>query len=206
MVIAVGAPPESKGKEPKLIPNDPIFRGKGIGEGAIVLVRERSGVMSRGGLATLRTVGGYRPLAEELALRTGVLAEGELERLGLVEEVPTAASLFGGTVTQAALRPGFSDTPPGSVTTVSYADVLNGRVGRDVLEGALVLVGLNDGKQDMIRDPDPSGSPTLKSLPGVFAHVALLQRAVRAAEAKPQAQVSAKRPTTRGLLGALGTR
>jgi CHASE2 domain-containing sensor protein len=76
------------------------------------------------------------------------------------------------------------------VTSVSYVDVLRKRVDPEVLKGALVIVGMNDGVLDMHPDPDPSGSPDLAKMAGVFTHAALLARldqasAAERAEAKP---------------------
>lgn len=132
------------------------------------------------GMAIVTRDSNYRPLSEELALRTGVLkTPTHAEQLGLVEKVLTGFD--GVPVYTDAIRPGFATS---KVTTVSYVDVINKTVDRELLEGALVFVGMTNGTLDMLPSPDPEGSPDLATIPGVYTHAAALNRIAAAAKAE----------------------
>jgi adenylate cyclase len=109
---------------------------------------------------------GRRPLSVELALRTGVLSQGDLAKV--VEPLTTGVE-NGKPVTIQGILPRSGD--PGSVTTVSYVDVLQGKVDPAVLAGALVVVGMTDGKTDMHTNP-----VTGADISGVYFHAFALQR------------------------------
>ena len=56
------------------------------------------------------------------------------------------------------------------MTHLSYADVLAGRGDLSALQGALVLVGITDGEQDIIQDPNPADAGDVAEVHGVYLH------------------------------------
>lgn len=147
---------------------------------------------------------GLRPLGVELAIRANVLTAAEADKLA---ETLTVGYEAGKPVTLKGFKPESGDAK--SVTTVSYVDVLEGRVDPKLLEGALVIIGMTDGQNDMHAHPK-SGD----EIPGVYFHAFMLERAVRVAQANLAAKANtagaATRPTTvkepsrtQGLIGGL---
>ncbi|MEZ6184932.1 MAG: CHASE2 domain-containing protein [Planctomycetota bacterium] len=182
----------------------------GDANAALRLGRDPEVEVRTGAWAILEQVGPYKSLVGELAEATGVARELPTEDLPTgVRQDPTTRLLS--LETTRALRPQLGD--PESVTTVSYVDVLEGRVDPELLRGAIVLVGMTDGQQDVLENPDPDGAPTLDRVPGVYLHAFALERVIR--EARPsgrravQPRVSSCRcggtsgSAGRGLIGSL---
>jgi len=104
---------------------------------------------------------GARPLSVELAIRSGLLTAEQAAKL--IEKVTVGYSRLTGPETMQAFVPNTTD--PKNVTTVSFVDVLEGKVDPKILEGALVVVGMADGTNDMHTSPK-SG----EKIPGVYFH------------------------------------
>jgi hypothetical protein len=190
-----------------VLPNAAVIRDDPrIREGAIMardeLLLERGAdgeVEARtGGRTIVARSGGNDALVIELARAAGLLEPADFERLGLIEPVVTGATLGrDGAVREErtpALRPQLGD--PAALERVSYVDVLRGRLD---LRGALVLVGMDDGQNDVVEQPDPA-RPELTNVSGVYLHAFALRRALEA-RARDLARGPARTP---GLVGALG--
>jgi CHASE2 domain-containing sensor protein len=144
-----------------------------------------------GPLALPADRGGLRPLGVELAVRAKVLSAAEADALA---ETVNIGFADGKAVTAKAYRPQSGD--PAEVSTVSYVDVLQGKVDPKILEGALIIIGANDGEDDLYKEPT-----TRKKIPGVYLQAFTLKRLVDSA-------ASAAKPTpaparTKGLIGGL---
>lgn len=143
---------------------------------------------------------GFRALTLELGLATGALTPDDVARL--VKPVTVGLNTATGErETVDAIKPSLTD--PSRVTTVSYVDVLEGRVDPSVLRGALVLVGIDDGVNDVVESPNPA-APGVERVSGVHLHAAGLQRALRLAAERARragAQTQSDPSPTRGLLG-----
>jgi len=193
-----------------VLPNADVFKGTKIGEGSVTARRELS-IRQEGeelvgetkGLLVGAEAGGHRSLIEQTLSRAGVADRKRLESLGLIEQVTVGWD--GAPVKVAAMRPQLTKKP----LTLSYVDVLR-KKPHPALEGAIVIVGMTDGVQDMQTDPDPS-KPDLKKISGVYLHAALAERAVkevaaddakRAAEAEKARGAAGLGSATRG--GGLG--
>jgi CHASE2 domain-containing sensor protein len=116
---------------------------------------------------------GRRPLALELGLRAGAITEADVSEL--VENL-TIGIEDGKPVRIDGIRAAGN---PASVETVSYVDVLQSRVPGAKLEGALVLVGLADGRSDIHTHPT-----TREDVSGVYFHAFALRRALAVHEEK----------------------
>ncbi|MBI4576814.1 MAG: CHASE2 domain-containing protein [Planctomycetes bacterium] len=157
--------------------------------------------LADGEVVVLARAAGLRPLVEELALRAGVLGEGGLDGLDLLEPVAVELGLEGGRRlvlrTEAALRPRVGD--PAGIPTLGYSQVLAGDAGAEALAGALVLVGLTHGLRDVVPRPDPVAAPTTDGLHGVYLQAFALRRVVEEAGRSPRGVPGrpARRPTGR---------
>ncbi len=129
--------------------------------------------------------------AETTLSRAGVADRKRLEELGLIEQVTVGWN--GAPVQVPALRPQLSKKP----LTLSYADVLR-KKPHPALKGAIVIVGMTDGVQDMQENPDPS-KPDLEQISGVYLHAALAQRVVREVAADDAKRAKAKAEAKAGL-------
>jgi len=161
-----------------------------------------------GEYSIVRNAGGQPALVEQLAAATGLATPEQVpsEQLPVgLRQNPDTGELE--LVTVEAIRPGASD--PDAITTVSYVDVLEGRVDPELLRGAVILVGMTDGVQDVIESPNPDGAPALERIPGVYLHAFGLQRAIAAGAERPRRAVKPRVSTstrcggTCGLVGGL---
>lgn len=161
-----------------------------------------------GEYAIVRNAGGQPTLVEQVAAATGLATAQQLpsERIpvGLRQNPETGEIEL---IEAEVIRPQARD--PEAITTVSYLDVLEGRVDPALLRGAVVLVGMTDGVQDVVEAPNPDGAPDLERIPGVYLHAFGLQRTIEAGAARPrrrgvQPRVSKTRcGGTCGLVGGL---
>lgn len=202
---------EIKHGEHVVTPNAAPILAAGIRQGAVVsqpelLVSGTPGDLEVGSGETtiLAESAGFRPLMVELGLATGAITADDVARLTKPVTVGVN-SATGERETVAAIRPSLTD--PSTVTTVSYVDVLEGRVDPSVLAGALVLVGIDDGVNDVVNNPNPA-APAVGSVSGVYLHAAALQRALRLAAERSRRAATTRGTTTktdpgpsRGLLG-----
>lgn len=182
--------------------NADVFRGTKVGQGSVTARRELSIREEEGelvgetrGLLVGAQAAGHRSLIETTLTRAGIADRGRLESLGLIEDVTVGWN--GAPVKVQALRPQLTKKP----LTLSYADVLR-KKPHPALKGAIVIVGMTDGVQDLQTDPDPS-KPDLKNISGVYLHAALAERVVKAVAADDARQADAKasgaiRGATRG--------
>ena len=189
-----------------LLPNAEVFRGTKVAQGAVLARRElfitqdADGVSARtGALLVGAEAGGFRSLVETTLTQAGIADQARLEALGLIE--PVTFGWNGAEVQEPALRPQLGKKKP---LTLSYVDVLR-RGAHPALQGAIVIVGMTDGVQDVQEDPDPS-LPELERVSGVYLHAALAERALRAIaedDAKRQAGAAPSGTRTDGLSGAV---
>lgn len=75
--------------------------------------------------------------------------------------------------------------------TLSYVDVLK-KTPHPALKGAIVIIGMNDGENDVHATPDPS-KPKLKKVSGVYLHAALAERLLREVPARLAARAAKKK-------------
>ncbi len=176
---------ELQGDETVVTPNAAVIREAGIRQGAVMSRAEllvsgapAEGLEVRTGETTIvAESGGFRALSLELGLATGTLTAEDVAKL--VQPVTVGVNTATGVKeTVDAIRPSLSD--PSRLTTVSYVDVLEGRVDPSLLRGALVLVGIDDGVNDVVASPNPA-APGVESVSGVYLHAAALQRAIQLA-------------------------
>lgn len=197
---------ELQGDETVVTPNAAPILAAGVRQGAVMardelLVSGSPGALEVGAGEKLVVAesGGFRALTLELGLATGALTQEDVARL--VKPVTIGVNTATGErETVDAIRPSLTD--PSRVTTVSYVDVLEGRVDPSVLNGALVLVGIDDGVNDVV-DPN-SAVEGNDAVSGVYLHAFALQKALRlAAERARRAgtQTQSDPSPTRGLLG-----
>lgn len=214
VVVSVFSALDEEGRE-VVLPNAAVIRDDPrIREGAVMardelLLERADGELGArtGGRTIVARSGGHDALVVELAKAADLLEPADFERLGLIEPVLTGATFArDGAVREErtpALRPQLGD--PASLERVSYVDVLRGRAD---LRGALVIVGMDDGQNDLVERPDPA-QPELTNVSGVYLHAFALRRALEA-RARDRASPAAARPAARarsstpGLVGALG--
>jgi CHASE2 domain-containing sensor protein len=197
VTIGIYAEEQQDGTWAKL-PNAEVFKGTKVGQGSVTARRELS-IREEGGELVGETRGllvgaeaaGHRSLIETTLSRAGIADRKRLESLGLIEQVTVGWN--GAPVKVPALRPNLTKKP----LTLSYVDVLR-KKPHPALKGAIVIVGMTDGVQDMQADPDPS-KPDLKKISGVYLHAALAERVV-----KEVAADDAKRAKAAAGAGALG--
>lgn len=195
--------------ETVVTPNAAVIREAGTRQGAVMSRAELlvSGTPAEGfevgtGETTIvAESAGFRALSLELGLATGALTSEDAARL--VKPVTVGVNTAtGARETVDAIRPSLTD--PSSVTTVSYVDVLEGRVDPSVLRGALVLVGIDDGVNDVVENPNPA-APGVEKVSGVYLHAFALQKALAVAAERARRARAAGTQTepspTRGLLG-----
>ncbi len=198
---------ELQGDETVVTPNADVIRAAGVRQGAVMardelLVSGTPGALEVGAGEKLVVAesGGFRALTLELGLATGALTPEDVARL--VKPVTVGVNTATGErETVDAIRPSLTD--PSRVTTVSYVDVLEGRVDPSVLNGALVLVGIDDGVNDVV---DPNSSVEGQdAVSGVYLHAFALQKGLRLADERARRARGATTQTdpspTRGLLG-----
>ena len=181
-----------------VLANAEVFKGTKVGEGSVTArrelsIREENGelVGETRGLLVGAEAAGHRSLIETTLSRAGVADRKRLEELGLIEQVTVGWN--GAPVQVPALRPQLSKKP----LTLSYADVLR-KKPHPALKGAIVIVGMTDGVQDMQENPDPS-KPDLEQISGVYLHAALAQRVVREVAADDAKRAKAKAEAKAGL-------
>lgn len=182
------------------LPNARVFQRTKVGQGSVTARRELS-IREEGGELIGETRGllvgaeaaGHRSLIETTLARAGIANRERLEELGLIEEVTVGWN--GAPVKVPAMRPQLTKKP----LTLSYVDVLR-KKPHPALKGAIVIVGMTDGEQDVHEDPDPS-KPDLKKISGVYLHAALAERAIKAvaADDAKRAKAAAKAEENRGL-------
>jgi CHASE2 domain-containing sensor protein len=170
-------------------PNAAVLTTARVNEGNVSVTRALDIKQVDGGLeatvldmAMPASVHGLRPLGVELAVRSGVLTAAQADALA---ETLTVGYENGAPVTMKGYRPHSGD--PANVTTVSYVDVLEGRIDPKVLDGALVFVGMHDGQNDVHPHPI-TGADTS----GVHFHAFAMQRfaAFAAEEARKKAEAA----------------
>lgn len=181
VTIGVHAEEQEDGTFAKL-ENAAVFQGTKVAQGAIYARRElfirkdADGIYGEtGALVIGAEAAGYRSLIETTLSSAGVADRKRLESLGVIE--PVTAGWNGAEVKALALRPQLKAKP----LTLSYVDVLR-KKPHPALKGAIVIVGMTDGAQDVHEAPDPS-LPKLKKISGVYLHAALAERIVKAVAA-----------------------
>lgn len=97
--------------------NATVLQDPKIGQGVTTIRRELTVVQDgdalearTGAITVMSDVGGHRSLVEELLRRTGQTKPGQLEELGLVEQIPTGFQMNDAARTQ-GLEHGYSHTP-----------------------------------------------------------------------------------------------
>ncbi len=121
---------------------------------------------------------GFSPLFKVLGERVGAFDEKDVESIEGPET--TSIRVENGKVTQkteVVIRPKLGK--PSEIPTVSFASVLDGTADPKLLKGAIVFVGMDDGKNDVFKNPDPN-RPDLKQISGVYFHAFVMKQALEA--------------------------
>ncbi|MBL4847194.1 MAG: CHASE2 domain-containing protein [Planctomycetes bacterium] len=162
--------------------NAAVFKGTKVSEGAVMARRElfikqdANGLYGEtGAFVVAAEAAGRRSLIETALSRGGIADRKRLESLGVIEDVTVGWN--GAEVKVPALRPKLGAKP----LTLSYVDVLR-KKPHPALKGAIVIIGMTDGVQDVLEAPDPA-RPKLKKVSGVYLHAALAERIVKAVAA-----------------------
>lgn len=180
--------------------NAPVFEEEKVVLGAVGYLQVVDARGRGDGLAMPLRQRGRSLLGVELALRANIALP---EHAAQLAERITLRADDGAQATGDAVRVSLDSVA--SVTTVSFIDVLDGTVGREVLEGALVLVGTTDGVTDVHLEPK-----TGQTVPGVLFHAGIVARLIEAGKAlgaDPFAEVETapRAPArTEGVRGKLG--
>jgi CHASE2 domain-containing sensor protein len=206
---------EQQGKLVKY-PSAAVLQDANIGHALVMsrrqlkVVQDGDELVAEAGAMTIVSEAlGHRSLVEEILRRTGDAKPGQVNDLGLLEKIPTGFSMTEKARTE-GLEHGYTHTPGfrpelgKKPRTLSYVDVLT-RDPHPALEGAIVIIGMNDGVNDVIEYPDPS-KPKLTKISGVYLHAALAQRLLREIPAREAAREAARKAEASAANGDATTR